>query len=46
MYLHLLIFPRTRKKKREIPHDALLLSNFAFEPLALLMARINESSLV
>jgi hypothetical protein len=35
-----------RGKRREVPYDALLLSTFAFEPLALLMARINESSLV
>jgi hypothetical protein len=32
-----------RKKKREVPHDALLLSNFAFEPMALRMARIREN---
>ena len=40
------LFLERGKRKEKFPYDALLLSTFAFEPLALLMARINEASLV
>jgi hypothetical protein len=35
------LFLERGKRKEKFPFDALLLSTFAFEPLALLMARIN-----
>jgi hypothetical protein len=34
MYFPVPFFPRTRKNKREVPHDTTLLSTFDFEPVA------------
>jgi hypothetical protein len=46
IYMPVPLFLERGKRKEKFPYDALLLSTFAFDPLALLMARIKESSLV
>jgi hypothetical protein len=46
MYMPVPLFLESGKRKEKFPHDILLLSTFDFEPIALRLARIRESSLV
>jgi hypothetical protein len=46
MYVPVTLFLQQGKRKEKFPYDALLLSTFAFEPVAFRMTIINEPSLV